>query len=58
MLDSDLKRLGGVVSLSGVCECFGCGVLGESSFVGEVLNLDFVCDSVNSDEGVKIDFPR
>ena len=47
MSNSGLKRLGGVVSLSEVCECSGCGVLGQSRFVGVVLNLDFVCQNAD-----------
>ena len=44
MSHSGLKRLGGVVSLSEVCDCW---VLGKSSFIGEVFNLDFVCERVD-----------
>ena len=47
MSHSGVKHLGGVVSLSEVWNCWGCEVLGKSSFIGEVFNLDFVCERVD-----------
>ena len=35
------------MSLSKVCNCSGCGVLGNSRFVGVVLNSDFVCENAD-----------